>query len=313
MFGHGDWSRLAERARFALLLLLVVLTVVSAPICPLVEHAYANDALDSYEYGLHLQERGEYYRAVSEFLRAEYLAGEGRVAELALFQVGRSYVFGGEYSEAVRELEGFLLRFPESPLAPRVRLLLARSELERSDFAAARERVAVLGGEEWMERREGRLAEEERGWSYLGEFELTTAGQHFRTASQAASSPTLPSDERLARLLVRLDDGAKLRRKSPALAGVLSGIVPGLGQVYIGRPGDGLAAFLVNGLFIWGAIAAYNKEMYEVAGVLGFIEIGWYGGNIVGAVSGAKRFNRNERRVFLDGLYRDFRLPPEDY
>src|SRR6185295_19554923 len=51
-----------------------------------------------------------------------------------------------------------------------------------------------------------------------------------------------------------LDDSVELQaRKSPALAGVLSGIMPGLGQLYCGQWKKG-AAFLIAGLVMDAAL-----------------------------------------------------------
>jgi TM2 domain-containing membrane protein YozV len=94
--------------------------------------------------------------------------------------------------------------------------------------------------------------------------------------------------------------------KSPKIAGTLSAIVPGAGQLYLNRKRDATAAFILNGLFIWGIIEAIENDESAVAAILGVFEVGWYGGNIYSAVNGAHKHNRklkdSFRRRFSIGL-----------
>ena len=80
-------------------------------------------------------------------------------------------------------------------------------------------------------------------------------------------------------------------RRSPALAGTMSAILPGAGHVYAGRYRDGVMALVVNALFIGGAYIAYDHDEYALAGALGGAEVFWYGGSVVGAVNAADRHN----------------------
>jgi len=95
----------------------------------------------------------------------------------------------------------------------------------------------------------------------------------------------------------------KLPLKSPGLAGTLAAILPGSGHFYTGRVRDGVTAFLLNGVFIWGAVESYNNEDYAVAGILTFFELGWYFGNIYSATSSAHKYNKRLK----DGYIRDLK------
>lgn len=52
----------------------------------------------------------------------------------------------------------------------------------------------------------------------------------------------------------------KQERKSATKAAVLSAIVPGLGKIYAGQLGQGIAGFLQNAVFGFQAIEAYKKD-----------------------------------------------------
>jgi hypothetical protein len=104
--------------------------------------------------------------------------------------------------------------------------------------------------------------------------------------------------------------GTHLPQQSPALAGILSAVLPGSGQLYNGRFGDAVLSFLLNSLFIVGTVEAAHQGELAVAGGLGFFAAAWYTGNVYSAVNGAHKFNRHQAEVLLRDLERRFRVPP---
>lgn len=102
-------------------------------------------------------------------------------------------------------------------------------------------------------------------------------------------------------LLERCDRLAELPSRSTIAAGLFSAALPGAGQVYAGRIGDGLIAFVINGLLIGSTVAAALSEEEITAGVLGTVALGFYTGNVYGGVNAADRFNRRTRESFLAG------------
>ncbi|OPX40309.1 MAG: hypothetical protein B1H13_07790 [Desulfobacteraceae bacterium 4484_190.3] len=56
-----------------------------------------------------------------------------------------------------------------------------------------------------------------------------------------------------------------------------------------------LGAFLVNALFIWAAVESFHNDNNVVGGMLTFLELGWYSGNIYSAVNSAHKYNRKIR------------------
>ena len=68
--------------------------------------------------------------------------------------------------------------------------------------------------------------------------------------------------------------------KSPRTAGILAGIVPGAGHLYVGKPGQAISAFLLNSLFLAGAAYAFHEGLEAVGAILLYFETGWYLGNI---------------------------------
>ena len=95
-------------------------------------------------------------------------------------------------------------------------------------------------------------------------------------------------------------EGKNLPRKSPLLAGTLSSLLPGAGYLYAKSPQTALAAFVANGLFIWGTVSAARKRERGVAAVIGIFAIGWYFGGIHGSAVAARRYNDYCFQEFMD-------------
>ena len=80
-------------------------------------------------------------------------------------------------------------------------------------------------------------------------------------------------------------------RKNPALAGLFA-IIPGGGFLYCGRYHDALITFLLNTGLMGATYKAYDKDNVALAAVIGFVETGFYTGNIYGSISSAHKYNR---------------------
>ncbi len=87
-------------------------------------------------------------------------------------------------------------------------------------------------------------------------------------------------------------DALKIKKKSPAVAGLLSAVVPGLGKFYVGKKGAGLAAFGANAALAAMAFESYYRTKSFKSPQ--FITFGtlftfFYAGNIFGSVFSVKQ------------------------
>ncbi|AKP51466.1 tetratricopeptide repeat protein [Cyclobacterium amurskyense] len=83
------------------------------------------------------------------------------------------------------------------------------------------------------------------------------------------------------------------KRKSPALAAIMSTIVPGSGKIYTGDWKDGLVALLFVGSTAWQAQRAFQRQGVEsVRGwIFASISLGFHVGNIFGSHKSATLIN----------------------
>ena len=108
-----------------------------------------------------------------------------------------------------------------------------------------------------------------------------------------------------------LSNTESIARKRPVLAGTLS-IIPGAGQLYCNRYEDALIAFLLNVGLFWAASDAFHQDQPALGGLLSFVGLGFYFGNIYGAVGDAHKYNQNRQSEYVDQLkqYQVREAPP---
>jgi tetratricopeptide (TPR) repeat protein len=134
------------------------------------------------------------------------------------------------------------------------------------------------------------------GWSRMQSGRWQEASEIFKRVDK--DSALYPGSQDLATKSLK---GEALPYKEPTTAGVLA-ILPGLGHAYCERYKDALVAFLLNGLFIWAAIESFDENHDALGVMLGFLEVGWYAGNIYSAVNAAHKHNRYIKNEYLRNL-----------
>lgn len=279
--------------RFLLLLFLLAPLAVSAAEQP----AASGTVLG---FADHLFEQKDYYRAITEYERFLFLDPQSPKARYARYRIARCYFEGDKLPTAVTRLRELAVE----PLTDRIGRdamhLLGEAHYLRRDYGKARK----------VFRDFLRLAADDRradavririGWSYLREGNWRQAAEEFRT---------LPEGSALREEAEGLESGAlgypDIRHKSPTLAGWMSALLPGAGQLYVGRRRDAAVSFLLNGTFIWATAEQFRKDNHVTGGILLFFESGWYLGNIYNAVGGAHKYNRRAENGYLDGLERRY-------
>jgi hypothetical protein len=134
------------------------------------------------------------------------------------------------------------------------------------------------------------------GWTRMQENKWGDASEVFKKVEK--DSHFYESSRELAEQSLK---GEKLPEKNPVYAGTLA-IIPGLGHAYVSRYRDATISFLVNGLFIWAAVQAFQSDQDVLGGILTFMELGFYSGNIYSAVNAAHKHNQKVQNDFRESL-----------
>ena len=272
---------------------------------------------------------------VLAFLLQPREAGAARVVLDSEKQMAfaRHYVEREEYDRAAQELERLTYFFPDDPRVPRARFMAGWCYLKLRRFERARKllwevhdayrrrpvgaRALYLIGESYRlqgvgteaayyfdrvlaDYPESPAAEEARyrlGWIRMEAGQWREASRTFARVGE--ESPLREMARDLSDMAL---EGDHIPEKSPAAAGVMAGVLPGLGHAYTGRYQDAAVSFLINGAFAWAAYEAFASDQEVLGGILGFLELGFYTGNIYSAVNNAHRYNDEARKGFLESL-----------
>lgn len=88
--------------------------------------------------------------------------------------------------------------------------------------------------------------------------------------------------------------------KSPALAGMMSALLPGSGKAYTKRWGDAVVSFLFIGTNAFAAYRAFHKKGAKSANgwIFGGLAFSFYSANIWGSVKAAKNYNKQITQTY---------------
>ena len=255
-------------------------------------------------FAAQLMRQKEYYRAITEYRRFLYSFPRDERRAMAHFRVGLAFYRGTAYGEALEVFGEVAESYPDGPYGKLARLWQGESLMRQGQFEKAESLYGVIS-QTWDGEITGQYAVYRRTWALLYQHEWSAARERFQ------SLPVNNSFGQTARHLAEvLPDTANSDPKSPLLAGILSAALPGSGQLYVGRRGDAILAFLLNGLFVVGIVEALNQDQPAVAGMLGLFEAGWYTGNIYGAVNSARKHNMRQARRFIRKMEDRFPYEP---
>ncbi len=294
----NPWS--LERMR-RLLPLLLVLLWAWWPCVPIHagEPAYSPEDVLSFADELYAEEK--YILALVEYER--FLTRFPNHPDVPKARKGKAYCLfqTGSYDAALSEFRTLAAEYPDSEGRD------AALEAARCYVLLGRPEVSVEVLDRLVRRRpdteEAQHAAWDLAWVHLKAYRWHDAGEALK---EIRSNPPYGEAAEL------LEGGLKSRPvepvKSPELAGVLSGVLPGAGQAYCGKWKDAGLALLLNGLFVFGAYEAFDHDLYVIGGGLALIELGFYGGNIYNAVNHAHKINRTRDDAFLRGLVENSRL-----
>jgi tetratricopeptide (TPR) repeat protein len=255
-----------------------------------------------WEFAGQLYEQGDFYAALGEYQRFRFLfpddprAGEGEL------RIARCYRLGGDFDKA---FNSFLSLSQGDSRRPEARAALV--EMIAMLEAQRRYREAAYWGERFVAlyphdpEREAMVVR--LAWLYVD-----TGDYRQAVATLGKVPPESPRYATARSLIQALEERPYKAPKSAEVAGTLAAVLPGAGHLYVGRPAQAATSFLLNGLFIWGAVAAFTHDSPVLGGILLFFELGWYQGGIRSAAAAAREVNAKEESRYRQELKRDYRL-----
>lgn len=211
---------------------------------------------------------GDTFRAVTIAKETEFRLRGSDEGFTCARRLLATFLVHAEYQSADAWLDRMLVHYPQVGGFGSAARLRAEMALAFGNPSEAKRRLATAGGD----------ATADPLWA-------------FASAEVAPLQPPVVSCAAPECLSLRaLYGDADLSTKSPGLAAVL-GVVPGLGQLYAGRPLGALGSFLLNSLLMGGTAYAIHRGEYALALLSGAGALALYGGNFYAGYEAARRTN----------------------
>jgi len=248
-----------------------------------------------FEFAEYYFSNKEYFRAIGEYKRFVYFFPEDIRVELAMFRTGMSYFHGKHFTNAIDSFKTLIDRYVNTNFSIKSYFMISESHVKLKAYGPAiinlQNLIAVTDDGNVRDKAYYRI-----GWIYIETASWEKARLYFSKISAQNKDKY-----RLERLAAELNKEKLVPKKYPGLAGFFS-IIPGAGFLYCERYQDALIAFLLNGGLMYAAYESFDNGHNALGGVIAFVEIGFYAGNIYGAITSAHKYNRNKTGQFIEKL-----------
>ena len=248
-----------------------------------------------FNYAENLFSNNDYSTAAMEYKRFIYFFPEDKRVERAMYQTGLSYYHRGDFKAAVDSFQKLVDEYADTDYAIKSYFKISEVYMKLKAFDSAiinlNNLIVVTHDRDVRDEAYYRL-----GWIYLEMASWEKGRQYFSKISDKNKDKY-----RLEKLAAELEKEKLIPQKNPKLAGFLS-VIPGAGYLYTERYRDALIAFLINGALIYAAYESFDSENPALGGLLAFVGVGFYAGNIYGAVTSAHKYNRKKTGLFLERL-----------
>ncbi len=271
---------------------------------------------EAVEFALRLQMRGDCEGAAGEYQRAGMLADTAVADVWAFARIAECHFASSQWSLAERAyLTSAMLSVDAAPRATAVfgaaasrfnagayvacGRLLADSVLlpQAADGAgnapAALPPVVPRDAPSLPGERVATLA----GLCALAGGAWSDAGADFHRAASITRNDE--AREHILRLVPYAAAGPRLPHRSAGVAGALSATLPGSGQAYCGRARDGVRHLLFNAVLVVTVGSLARDGHLPAALAVSSVAVPFYVGNVLGAQSAARQFNRRQRMDLL--------------
>jgi len=275
-----------RRTAAAALLALAVSPAASAQEAPAAATAqeapdyFSADAVLRFARALYAE--GDYGRASPELLRYLFLTDSGD--REVLFLAAKCDQLSGKAEKALEAFERIAADGIGDEWAARARYEAAITE---ALLGRHPESLARLGDGSLPTLSDAYEPLLLRGWDLLLADDWTGADEALARSPSALAADLRPLAEK----------AMSMPRRSPALAGILSAVLPGAGKLYTDRPTDALFSFtLVGSLAALSGFAFADEGISSVRGwTYGSLALLFHAGNVYGAVVAARQFNEAGR------------------
>ena len=252
-------------------------------------------------YAAALFELGDYQAARREYKRLLFYHRNTQLRDMADYRIAQSYYRQNRSEKAESLFREFSTTYPNSPFRFQSQLMLGQLHFDAERYSLARttlfellhasDDVDVVAAAHYL-----------RGWCYIHTSDWNKAIAEFRQVNTPESD--VLEKESARQLADTLLNETPLPFKSPETAGLLSTIVPGSGQLYVGNVKEGLLVAAVSGVFVYLAADAVRERRYIDCAGISLVGLSFYWGNRTNARQLASEYNAQHEQEFIETLKR---------
>lgn len=244
---------------------------------------------------------GEYYSAITEAKRWEFLYPQGELYPSMLLLKGKAMFYGGDTAGALNTMTTLAATFPHLPQGNEAAYLQGRMRLTHGApvFALTfyNKYISFYGASLWTE-------EAERDICYGRAISLDFAGAKAGIAAYKAKYGDGKYVYALDELAADIAAEESRPTKSMAIAIAGSAVIPGFGYFYTGHYGLGVLAFLTNAILIAAVVDGIIRGNIFQWAFFGLMEVAFYKYSIEGAIRSVDEYN--SRTPFAEKLRLSF-------
>jgi len=269
------------------------------------------NAQKQYQLAQTLFEEKEFSAAAHEYIRFFHLFPNHEKVARAKYKTGLSFFYAGRLEDAGRHLEKIAADFSDSGFASDAMFKLSELYIATNAPGKAtsvlRDLITLTNMPQVHDRACFMI-----GWLLLDKADILKSQSDYKVYPVREAEKYFSMISFKGKKKYRIEDSitslkkiSHLKKKTPALAGVLS-IIPGGGFLYCGRYRDALVSFLLNSSLILAAHQSFENDNVFLGGVISLVEAGFYAGNIYGSVSSAHKYNIKKQKEFIDKLKQEY-------
>jgi len=267
-----------------------------------------------YEYAKSLFNAQDYDTAIIEFKRFIHFFPDSRHNEQAKFNIAVSLFYLKKYHDAARAFNEIIIKGRENNITKQSIFFQSRSFINLGNIGYAQ---IVLQNYLKLVEDTDDTDTKDKIYFNLAQIYLAQA-RKLKPSKLSRPGPLAMARKYLLKISQPNADKYKTDqyldmvlkaehapKKNPTAAGLFA-IVPGAGFLYCERYHDAFITFLLNAGLIIAACEAWDDNK-ALASVIGFVETGFYSGNIYGSISSTHKYNKAQ---IMKILGQDFSIEP---
>jgi len=248
-------------------------------------------------FALNLYKNKEYSAAIIELNRFLYLYPENPVKDMIFYMIGMCYTGKKEWEKSIPIFRNVISNYPKGKFVDKSQYRLAECYYNLGDF----ERAVTEFEKVETDFPESSLKDDARfmcGLCFFLDRNWDNASNKFNSLlKDYPDSKLVPAAEKL---INKCEKSKYLKYKSHIKSAILSTIIPGTGQIYAHRTGDGISSFFINAILFGLTADRFNNKDITAGWFLGIVSFSFYIGNIYGATNSAINYNQKLQSDFLN-------------